>query len=158
MDEEDNNFLPPLGWRRFSSEARYYWVIWDRTDIVAVVYEIGEVDRGWAFYHLVGNSWVLLMECGPLNPPIEGIDSHFAFVLGYAADLNVTSDCFVVVERGAGYIWWLFYFQLRGGGSLLLFAFRARISDVVHEVRDWSSDESSDEPGHPYASPRVYDI
>jgi hypothetical protein len=40
----------------------------------------------------------------------------------------------------------------------LLFSVEASFADMIHDVREWSSDEESDETAHPFASRRVYDI
>lgn len=156
MEEKDNVELPPLGWRHWSSEVRHRWLIDDGRNTVVAVYEVGQEDRTWVFYHLVAGSWVVLLECGPLGRP-AGIRPRFASILGSAPDVDRSSDVFVVIERGEGNIWWLFYTRLRGGGVLLLFVFQARVENMVHEVRVWSSDES-DESEHEYANHRVYDI
>ncbi len=45
---------------------------------------------------------------------------------------------------------------------IYLFAFYAPMSDMVRDVREWSTDEDSDddleELDHPFASRQVYDI
>jgi len=55
-------------------------------------------------------------------------------------------------------IYWLFYARRRSGGVVLLFSFEATFADMIHDVREWSSDDESDETAHPFASRRVYDI
>jgi hypothetical protein len=55
-------------------------------------------------------------------------------------------------------IYWLFYARRRSGGVVLLFSFEASFADMIHYVREWSSDDESDETAHPFASRRVYDI
>jgi hypothetical protein len=41
---------------------------------------------------------------------------------------------------------------------VLLFAFQGLFADMIHDVREWSLDDESDETAHPFASRRVYDI
>jgi hypothetical protein len=161
MAEETEFRLEELGWRRFSSEECQVWLIIDGAT-GAVVHELG-LDGGiWVFYHLVAGNWVLLLECGPLRQAPAEIRPRFVSVLGYAPDNDQRSDCVVVVETWPSHIWWLFYAHRRSGGVVLLFTFYAPMSDMVRDVREWSTDEESDDDleglDHPFASRQVYDI
>ena len=157
MAEEAGNQLPSPGWRRSSSEERQLWLgRYDRT-VVVVVHEIALDGGVWVFYHLVAGEWVLLLECGPLRPALAEIRPRFAPILGYTPDLR-GSDCFVVIERWPDDMYWLFYARRRSGSILFLFAFHAPFAERIREVREWSSDDESEETAHPFASRRVYDI
>jgi hypothetical protein len=157
MADETEEQLPSPEWRRFSSEERQLWLIRHRHTVVMIVHEIGLDGGVWVFYHLVAGEWVLILECGPLRLTLADIRPHFAPIFGYTPDAR-GSDCFVVLERRENDMYWLFYARRRSGGMVLLFAFHALFSDMVRDVREWSSDDESDETAHPFASRRVYDI
>ena len=135
MMEEENLELPPLVWRRLSSDERRYWLVRDGAGVIAVVYEIGENDQSWLYYHLVGNTWVLLMESDILIPGSGGFQPHFAPILGYSPGLDLYSGYVVVVERGGGSMWWLFYSL---SGNEVEFAIQAAVADMIHEF--WVQD------------------
>jgi hypothetical protein len=157
MADETGLPLPFPEWRRFSSVVRQLWLVRTGRTISIVVHEIG-LDGGiWVFYYLVAGEWELILECGPLRQPVAGIHPRYAPILGYTPDVG-GSDCFVVIERWPGDIYWLFYARRRSGGVVLLFSFEASFADMIRDVREWSSDEESDETAHPFASRRVYDI
>ncbi len=156
MAEETGFQLPLPEWRR-SSEERQLWVIRYRHTVVVIVHEIGLDGGVWVFYHLVAGEWVLLLECGPLRQTLVEIRPRFAPILGYTPDVR-GSDCFVVIERWGNNMYWLFCARRRSGGMVLLFAFQALFADMIHDVREWSSDDESDETAHPFASRQVYDI
>jgi hypothetical protein len=137
--------FPTFPWRRETSVTRDFWVIEDGGVVVAAVYEVGSFERIWSFYHLVEGGWVHLVKFGRLGVHIAGIRPRFAEILGFLHDVDLSNGVFLVVEGGAGRMWWLFYVHLRFGGYLLLFAFQALHSTMEHEERAWDLGDEMDE-------------
>jgi hypothetical protein len=110
MEVEDEFELPPLRWQRASSLFWNRWLVHNDRSIMAVVDEVGRYLRTWVFYLLEEDHWVELIEFGSLGPPIEGVQSCFGEIVEYAAAVNPSYACVLIVERDVGTIWWLFYY------------------------------------------------
>ncbi len=72
--------------------------------------------------------------------------------------MDPSNGCFLVVESGAGRMWWLFCIHLRFGGYLLLFAFQALLATMEHEERAWDSGDEMDESSVFGPGQWIYDI
>jgi hypothetical protein len=158
MERESEIYLPPLRWQRPTSSFRYLWVVFDERCTVAIVHEGGGVLGTWIFFSLEEYTWVELIEFGSHGIPFASVHSRFGEIVECAAALDRSYACFLVIERREENIWWLLYYRLRVGEVLFLCAFRARFSDMMHELMETSSEEGSTVSDSSEFLPGVFDI
>jgi hypothetical protein len=143
--EEDEMVLPALPWRRHLSRFRNVWRIRDGETIVAVVDEIGDV-RSWILYWFCYDEWIVLIELGSQDSPVEGVWPRFGEIVEYAAATDLSYTWLMVRESDNGTIWWLLYCRLRVGTYHLCCAFQSRWVDVkVERMNSDFGDDTDDD-------------